>query len=231
MSVVKQFYELQQIDLEIQREQETLADINRQLGESDAVIRAREELIAEEQHLADMGKQQRDAEGEVEDLRNRISQMNEKLYGGKVKNPKELLSLEQEVGILKTNLRQKEDNLLDIMADVEMSQKKIELSAEQLKKREAEWQQEQKALAQRQREIKNRLIDLMERRQSVAADITPEALELYEGTRSKKGQAVVKVEQGRCQRCRLTLAISELQRARAGDIILCSTCGRILYLG
>lgn len=182
MIVVKKLYELQKIDLEIRREQETLDEINRQLGDNETVLGARAELLAEEEHLSDIGQQQRDVEWEIEDLRSRIAQINDKLYGGNVKNPKELVSLEQEVGILKTNMRQKEDQLLDMMADAETSQKRLKLSTEQLKKLEGEWQQEQKALTQRQTEVRNRLVDFKERRQSVSADIVPEALELYEGT-------------------------------------------------
>lgn len=75
------------------------------------------------------------------------------------------------------------------------------------------------------------LSDLGQERQAVASEVTPQTLELYEGVKSKKGQAVAKVEQGRCQGCRLNLPINEWQRARVGDVVQCSSCGRILYLG
>jgi predicted nucleic acid-binding Zn-ribbon protein len=230
MTLAKTLYDLQQIDLNIQKEEETLDDINRQLGESEALTQAKAELLAEKKHLAETEKQQRDLEYEIEELRSSIKKLNDKLYGGKEKNPKELVSLEKEFDIFKAKLRQKEDDLLDLMAEIESVQDKIKVNNERLGKLEDEWQQEQKDLTQRQAKMKSRLSDLNRTRQTLASDIAKQTLELYEGIRSRKGQAVVKIEQGRCQGCRLNLAVNELQRARAGDLIQCSSCGRILCL-
>jgi predicted nucleic acid-binding Zn-ribbon protein len=90
MTLVKRLYDLQQIDIDIQREQEALDDINRQLGESEALLQAKAELLAGQEHLDEMEKQQRDVEWEIEDLRTSIAQVNDKLYSGATKNPKEL---------------------------------------------------------------------------------------------------------------------------------------------
>lgn len=230
MSLAKRLYDLQQIDLEIQKEQEALSDISHQIGESEAVQKAGAELLDEEKHLAEMEKQQRDVEGEVEDLRSNIAQLNDKLYGGKIKNPKELVSFEKELGIFKSNLREKEDNLLNLMTEIEATQDRIKSDGERLKKLEREWQREQELLVQRQAEVKSRLSELSQKRQALTSEVAPQALELYEGVRSRKGQAVVRVEQGRCHGCHLTLSMNELQRARAGALAQCSSCGRILYL-
>jgi predicted nucleic acid-binding Zn-ribbon protein len=230
MTLVKRLYDLQQIDLDIQREQEALDEISRQLGESQALLKARAEFLAEQEHLAEMEKQQRDLELDIESLRTGIAQVNAKLYSGANKNPKELVSLEKEVGIFKAKLREKEDSLLDLMADTETIQDKIKLDGERLKKLEMEWEQEQKALTQKQAKVENRLSDLGQKRQSVTSEINKQTLELYEGIRLRKGQAVVKVAQGRCHGCHLTLSVNEWQRAKAGDLAQCSSCGRILYL-
>jgi len=230
MTLVKRLYDLQQIDLDIQREQEALDEISRHLGESKALLKARADFLAEQEHLAETEKKQRDLEWEIEDLRTSIAQVNTKLYSGANKNPKELVSLEKEVEIFKAKLREKEDSLLDLMAETEMIQDKMRLDGERLKKLEVEWKEEQKALAQKQTKVENRLSDLSQKRQSVASEITKQTLDLYEGIRLRKGQAVVKVAQGRCHGCHLTLSMNEWQRARAGDLAQCSSCGRILYL-
>jgi predicted nucleic acid-binding Zn-ribbon protein len=231
VNAVKRLYELQQLDLEIQREEHAFEEIKGKLGENERLIQARTDLIAEEVHLEEANKQQKALEWELEDIRSKIAQVSERLYGGRVKNPKELVSFEQEAGLFKANLRHQEDTLLDIMADVEATQKKVKSSTERFRVLEDEWKKEQLSLSQQQTEIENRIADLKQRRQELIADIVSESLELYEGTKLRKGQAVVKVEQGRCQGCRVMLSTSELQRARAGNIVLCSTCNRILYLG
>jgi predicted nucleic acid-binding Zn-ribbon protein len=230
MTLVKRLYDLQQIDLDIQREQEALDEISRQLGESQALLKARAEFLAEQEHLAEVEKQQRDLELDIESLRASIAQVNSKLYSGANKNPKELVSLEKEVEIFKAKLREKEDSLLDLMAETETVQGKMKLDGERLKKLEVEWKQEQKALTQKQAKVENRLSDLSQKRQSVTSEITKQTLELYEGIRLRKGQAVVKVAQGRCHGCHLTLSMNEWQRAKSGDLAQCSSCGRILYL-
>jgi predicted nucleic acid-binding Zn-ribbon protein len=231
MMLARTLYDLQQIDLDIQKEQDTLDDIKRNLTENEPLVQARAEIQAEKMHLGETEKQQRDLEYEIEDLRGSMKQINDKLYSGKEKNPKELVSLEKELDIFKTKLRQKEDNLLDLMAEMESLQDKIKINGDKLKKLEEEWQQKHKELTERQSEVENRLSALHEARTAMASDIAGKALELYEVIRSRKGQAVVKIEQGRCQGCRLNLAVNELQRARAGDLIQCSSCGRILCLG
>lgn len=230
MTQVKALYDLQQIDLEIQQEQEALDKISSQLGESQAVLKARAELVAEQEYLAETEKKQRDVDWEIEDLRGRMARLNDKLYGGKTQNPKELVSLEKEKDIFKANLRQREDNLLDLMAEGETTQDKIKIHGERLKKLEGEWQQEQEDLTRRQAEVKSRLSDLSQKRQALASEIDPQTLELYDSLKQRKGQAVVKVAQGRCHGCHLNLSMNEWQRARAGALIQCSSCGRILYL-
>jgi predicted nucleic acid-binding Zn-ribbon protein len=231
MTLAKTLYDLQQIDLDIQKEQETLDDIKRKLTENESLVQSRAEIQAEKMHLGETEKQQRDLEYDIEDLRGSMKQLNDKLYSGKEKNPKELVSLEKELDIFKTKLRQKEDDLLDLMAEIESVQDRIKINGEKLRRLEDEWQREQKELTQRQAEVEGRLSDLHKVRTAMASDIARQALELYETIRSRKGQAVAKIEQGRCQGCRLNLAVNELQRARAGDLIQCSSCGRILCLG
>ena len=231
MTLAKRLYDLQQIDLDIQSEQEALGDTSRQLGESETLLEAKAELLAEQEHLAEIEERQRSLEWEIEDLRGSIAQVNDKLYSGATKNPKELLSLEKEVEIFKAKLRQKEDNLLDLMAEAEMTQDKIKLGSERLKQLEGEWQREQETLTQRQAKVKKRLSDFNQRRQALTSEIAPQTLELYEMIRLRKGQAVAKVEQGRCHGCHLNLSMNELQQARAGALAHCSSCGRILYLG
>lgn len=230
MNLPRQLYQLQQIDLEFHKQQEILDEIKRKLGESESLLAARAKFLSDEPHLKEVEKRQRDAEWEVEDLENHIAQLSDKLYGGKIKNPKELVSLEHEIKSLKSSLRAKEDELLDIMAEVEASRDRLKLSSQQLRKVEQEWKEEQEVLSQKQTEVEAQLAALSQRRQLITSQIDSSALELYEEIRLRREQAVAKVEQGRCQGCRITLPVSEWQRTRTGALVRCSSCGRILYL-
>ncbi len=74
------------------------------------------------------------------------------------------------------------------------------------------------------------LAALENKRREILNSVDRDTLSVYEGIRSRKGQAVVKVEQGRCLGCRVSLSISELHHVRGNAIVLCDNCGRILYL-
>lgn len=230
MSLSKSLYELQQIDSELQKRQRVLGEIERHLGEDEALVKARAQLISTQSHLVEVEAKQRDAEWEVEDLENRINQLKEKLYGGTIRNPKELVNLEHEVEILRKQLKQKEDRLLDLMAEVESTRDQFHLGSQNLKEIQNNWQQEQEILLQRQARVREELSELSRRRDILVSQVDPSAIQLYEQVKLRKGQAVAKVEQGRCQGCRITLPVGEWQRVRSGAIVHCSNCGRILHL-
>lgn len=230
MGLSRLLYELQQIDSEFSKNQEALEELERQLGESETLLKVKAELTSAQKYLAEIETKQRDAEWEVEDLEAKIRQLKDKLYGGKIKNPKELLNLEHEFEILKKQLREKEDRLLDLMGEVEGTRDRVRLSSQNLKEIQEKWRREQELLAQKRDEVKERLTELAQKREVLAAQIDSSTLQLYEQVKLKKGLAVVKVEQGRCQGCHLTLPVSEWQRVRAGGLVICDNCGRILHL-
>ncbi len=230
MNLAKKLYELQYLDSEIQSRQGKVTEIDSLLGNDSSVQKAKAELLDAKNYLSDREKVHRDMEWEVEDLGNKISKINEKLYGGKVNNPKELLSLKQEAESFKTKLDQKEDVLLDVMADEETAQKRIALETDHIKELEESWKKEQAVLSQKKADLENQLAELNKKREVLTLDIESPALGIYEGLRSRKGQAVVKVEQGRCQGCRITLSTRAQQHARSGALVQCGSCGMILYL-
>ena len=87
MSVVRQLYQLQEIDLELESNEQAQNRITSQLGESQEVARVRAKLTAGQQHLEDLSHQQHSAEWEIDDLTTKLTATEEKLYGWKITNP------------------------------------------------------------------------------------------------------------------------------------------------
>lgn len=232
MSLAKQLHDLQEVDLDLEGKKEALKRVESQLSDDKALVEAKRELGLLQQRLAELEKEQRVAEWEIDDLQAKISPLEKKLYNGSVRNPKELASLQQEVEHLKAQKREKEDKALEVMGQVEAEQKKTKLGKGKLERVEKEWQERQRQLLAEKEALQALLARDEEKRQELASRIDPASLELYENLRlTKQGRAVARVEQGRCLGCRLTLPISELQQARAGETLAqCSSCGRILYL-
>lgn len=231
MSLARKLYELQQIEQEIQKQQEILNEINLRLSENSALLQARENLCKLKSQLDQKEKQQRDLEWQVEDLENSFRLVNTKLYGGAIKNPKELVSLEKEAEILKFRIKQTEEELLEVMAEIEKMRHKVDASQEELNRLEVEWQAEQKVLAGKLAETEAKLTELGQKRDHIVHQIDSQSLETYRNLKLRKGLAVVRVEQGKCQGCHITLPVSEWQKVRSGDLAHCSSCGRILFLG
>ena len=232
MSMGRQLYELQEIDLEIDAKREALSEVMGRLGQSEVLDQVRLSLAGDEEHLVELERSQREQEREVEDLRAKATASEEKLYGGTVKNPKELASLQEQVVNLQQKMRVGDDKTLDIMAEVDTLQQKVSLKRGEVAKIEEDWRAEQASLLQQQAELGAALATLEQKGKDLAGKLDASSLELYQALRRKRhGRAVAKVEQGMCQGCRIALPMSELQRARLGqELVQCSSCERILYV-
>jgi predicted nucleic acid-binding Zn-ribbon protein len=231
VNLAKRLYELQQIDVDIKTQQDLLDDIERRLGENEELVEAKSKAGETKEQLSRTTNRRKELEWEVDDLGKSIKQISDKLYGGTVKNPKELVSLEQEVTLFKDKLRRTEDTLLDVMAEEESLQKTLVKDQAHLDDVEKKREEEQKDLTAQKAKVEIRLQELSKKRESVRTGIDASAIELYEALQSRKGEAVVKVVQGRCQGCRISLAMSEWQKAKSGAVVQCSSCSKILYLG
>lgn len=232
MSSVRQLYELQEIDLAIARNRESLAKVESQIGEDSDLVKARLGLEEERKQLADLLKRQKEMEWEIEELSVKITAVDEKLYGGSVKNPKELASLSEECDHFKAHRRELEDRVLEIMSDVESAQNRVDVKKREVEGVEAEWQAEQAQLLEQQAQLNDELAKLDEDHRLLVSQIDRNSVGLYEELRGAgRSESVAKVEQGMCQGCRINLPMSKLQRARMGqELVQCSNCGRILYV-
>jgi predicted nucleic acid-binding Zn-ribbon protein len=230
MSLAGQLYKLQQVDLELQRKQQELDEIENRLSDDKALVAAESELASQKTQLEDARKKQKSLEWELEDLQEKVRQINSKLYSGKTKDAKELVNLEKEVTGLKSQIGPKEDALLGLMSQVEELEAKVKTTTAELERLKREWEQSQETLTQRKREVESVLAKLGGDRNGLAQQIDSEVLNTYERIRLTRGQAVVKVEGGKCQGCHITVSTSQWQKAKAGDLIQCNSCSKILYV-
>ena len=230
MSLAEQLYKLQQFDLELQRSRQELNDVETRLSDDRALVDAESRLAAQREQLEDTRKKQKNAEWELEDLQEKVKRISSKLYSGTTKDSKELVNLEKEVKGLKNQIGPKEDALLGLMSQVEEIEAKVKTAGEEIEQLKREWKQRQETLGQRKSEVETVLAKFRGDRNGLGQRIDPEVLNTYERLRLTKGQAVVKVERGKCQGCHITVPTSQWQKAKAGDLIQCTSCSKILYL-
>jgi uncharacterized protein len=224
-------YQLQQLDLELERliaEQQALES---SLQGDSALRRLRAEHNIAQQQLHLGLQAQKEAEWALEDLDRRLRMQEQRLYSGIVTNSKELYALQQEVQHLRGQQSRQEEMALEVILATESLQEIANSKAEALRQAEEKWSETNTAGIIRREQLDVKRQELQAKREQFVSDIDANLLKLYDALkRTKQGRAVSKVDQNSCQWCRVILTPSELQRVRmSADLQMCSNCGRILY--
>ncbi len=230
MGITRQLYQLQAIELDIESKEQTLVQSLASLGESKALLEARNGLSAGEQCLGELEKKQHDAEWEIEDIAGKLLSAQETLYSGRITNPKELSGLQHEVENFKKKRNVLEEEALEIMEQVEAATSELAGLRLKLDEVEKNWRQQQQQLSDTIEELKIALSRLKKEQQQALAGIDDETVDCYRKLRQKRGKAVARMEQGTCRGCGISLSTAELQRVKGNRIIMCNNCGRILFV-
>jgi predicted nucleic acid-binding Zn-ribbon protein len=230
MPITRQLYDLEELDAAIERDEQSLAQKNGQIGVRNVLDAARDRLTGARKSLDELKHRHREAEAGVADLLAKIAATEEQLYSGRTNNPKELTGLQQEVASLKSRSDQAETDTLGIIDQVEAAEQQAAAAAAEYDRLEEEWRFQQKQLSEDIEQLKLDLEELRGKRQQAAIQVEPAAIAMYEKVRQQKKPAVARVEQGICQACRISLSASQLQHARSGQPIQCGSCGRILFI-
>ena len=231
MFSIKRLYDLQEIDLVIGSREKRLADVRHRLADDTAVTSARERVAELDLDLQAPSARRRDLELDVQQLTDRLTSVQDRLYSGSITSPRELSAYEADRQHLQKRCGAEEDRLLEVMVEVDELRSARSRAAQELERIDAERRTDVKELEEDERELIAALESLRQSRDSIAPDIPPATLSVYEGLRkSRDGIAVARVVRSMCEGCRLTLPTMELQRAKsAQSIVQCSSCRRILY--
>ena len=226
---VRQLNQLQNLDLEIESAEKSSAMALAKLNENEKLKRARAILARSQAELEALVRRQKESDWAISDITGKMTVANESLYSGRVRNPKELTSLQQELYALKKQRDPLEETAMGLMEKIDAAQKHISIIGEDLKSLESRLSEEHKTLHSQLEELTARLTSLKEERSRTASTIPPEEVSFYTEIKTRRGIAIAKVDKGTCGRCRISLSSAELQRARSGKMSQCSSCSRILF--
>jgi predicted nucleic acid-binding Zn-ribbon protein len=233
MSAALGLYRLQQIDTQLDQARVRLEAIRVTL-ENDVELRAALERAAEaEKTNQEAERAQRQAEAEVQSQKIKIELAESSLYGGNVRNPKELQDLQHDVASLKKYFAILEDRLLESMLTTEAAASSLTEARAALSKTESTRGDQTHALTSEQATLAHTLERFDSERKAATAPIEAKALDQYESLRrDKRGVAVTTVSDGACAACGSALTPGQQQLARSsGQIARCPTCSRILFAG
>jgi predicted nucleic acid-binding Zn-ribbon protein len=233
MSQALHLFRLQKLDSQKDQITSRLAAIEKILAENSLVSNAQNEKTAVEQSLDQARSDLRKAEDIVQAQNIKIEQNESSLYGGKVRNPKELQDLQLEVSSLKKYLVVLEDQQLEAMLTVEDLELKQSQAVKYLSQVENQIAGQHAGLIGERSHLYRDLERIDAERKAVATAISPGNLQVYEQLRIQKGgTAVVAIDDESCTVCGATLTPADRQTARSpSQISRCPNCNRILYAG
>jgi predicted nucleic acid-binding Zn-ribbon protein len=121
MHPAKQLLQLQTLDLERDAQYRRLKQVIASLAEPETLRIAAAEVTAAQAVVTRAHARKQDLELEAQTLDAKIASVDERLYSGRVKNPKELSDLQNEVASLRRRRATLDDTLLEAMLLEEIS--------------------------------------------------------------------------------------------------------------
>lgn len=233
MSLSFHLFQLQKLDTQVSTASNRIADIKRLLAENESLVQAQAQLDSTSEKLRGARAKLREIEISVHNKRIKTEQSEAALYGGGVKNPKELQDLQTEIASIKKVILQLEDSELECMVAVEEAEQNFRDDEAKLNLVKAQQAGQSASLLGEMTTLENLLERLNVERKALVSQINPILMDTYTQLRgSKRGIAVVPVEDGCCTACGSTLTAAEIQSARSStQLVICPMCGRIIYSG
>ncbi len=169
-------------------------------------------------------------ESEAATLGERVKQLEERLYSGAITNVRELTAIETEHNSARRELARVDEAIGPAKVAAEEAESEHERLKAELESRKSEWTQRRKELNQERSRVSAEYKKVGAVRESATAGIPAPDLETYNALLPRmNGLAVVRVDRGVCQGCRVRLPIGEISRMQsATGLVNCSSCGRIL---
>ena len=231
MSASLGLYRLQQVDRQIDRARSQL-DTIRQTLENDVELREalkRVETTQAEHYRA--SQELKSLEAEVQTHKIKMEQAESSLYGGTVKNPKELQDLQKDIVSIKKHITALEERELESMMRAENTENALQNAKTELELMQARLGNEHRKLIDEQSVLITEVERLTEEREAALGPIESTLLATYEYLRQqKRGVAVTEINDNSCSSCGATLNAALQQNARsAKQLMNCPSCGRILY--
>ncbi len=231
MSLPFKLYRLQQIDSHHDRVSARMAEIQKLLSADVSLQEAMQRETTARLSLENAKKNLLKAEENVKEQRIKIETSESALYGGRIRNPKELQDLQNEIASLKRYLSVLEDRQLETMIAFDEADQIYKTAFTELNNEQERYNKNQRNLTDENGNLQSESGNILAERQAAANSLGNEEINLYEGLRKQRnGIAVAKIVNKACSACGSTLNAALLQAASIpNQVSRCDTCGRILY--
>jgi predicted nucleic acid-binding Zn-ribbon protein len=210
-----------------QKERET---VPAELTETDRAYRERVEAVESlKQRLTEAQAEQRKAEGELSDVREKQKKYQAQLRN--VQTSREYGAVLNEIDGVEKLLRSTEDRVLALEEEIETTEKDLAGREASLPGETEEHEEKLKDWRSAQRSIDEELAAAREEIKQLESQISArDRAEFHRLLEKKGGLAIVKVVNNSCSACHVKIRPAALQVLKAGhEIVYCDTCKRILF--
>jgi uncharacterized protein len=230
MTQAEALFHLQEIDLQLIQAQKRLSEITTALADNKIVLEAQTEVETAQKTLTPLQTRARNLELEIQSASEKTRLTDQQLYSGKVRNPKELQEMQQEIQSLKNRTRELEDVLLETMLNVENAETTLSEKQADLQQLTSQSENDHRHLIDEQKKLHSDIKLLQQKRDDMLPPITPDSLKIYNSLRPRKNnQPIALLVNGSCSVCRVEQDMAVISEVRKGQkLIPCASCGRLL---
>ncbi|MCC7369990.1 MAG: hypothetical protein IT306_16305 [Chloroflexi bacterium] len=224
--------QLQALDSQIDDGRDRVATI-------DATLQDRSEFEAAKQRhqsaalpVKSLDAEQKDLELKLGTARAQLAENEQKLYGGKIANPKELTDLQNRGTDLRRQISVGETAELQVIEKLDAARNELNEAEAALRTIVAERRTLEASLIAERKDLVASVRATTASRDQLRTQIEAQPLRTYDRLRVRHGGfAVAEVKQRTCQGCRVSMIAAQEQRLRQGEqLVTCQSCGRFLYL-
>jgi predicted nucleic acid-binding Zn-ribbon protein len=188
--------------------------------------------IEAETAVADLTRAQSKADSEVEQVKARRARDEDRLSSGAITNPKDLASLQHELGALERRISTLEDEELEVMEQLEDAQNRLNAVTADLDAVKVELEHVTTARDKAVEAIEAEIQTVSADRSGVVTSVPDDLLALYQKVGEQYGGlAAAALRARRCEGCRLELNGADLREIAAkpdDEVLRCPECSRIL---
>ena len=171
----------------------------------------------------------RESDREREAHRTKLRSREKELMSGRIRNPTELMQLNQEVQHMKASFADEEEAELQLMEEGELADAAVLAATEQLDEARSRHAGDEPGLRRDLEAWQSELATVKADSDALWAQLSPPAQSAY--LRVRAHPQVAEVDRNQCLACRVTVTSSGMQALRKGEeIVHCDNCGRILVI-
>lgn len=225
-----------QLLLAYQRHVEKERELRDQIERVEGVLSANPDVASAEAALAEAREQQqgiqlriREADRERESHRTMLRSRERELMSGRIRNPTELMQMNQEVQHMKASFAEEEEAELRLMDEEEAADVAVRDAAQRLDEARAHASADEPTLRRDLEAWQAELATVQADSASTWSQVPAPLQAAY--LRVRAHPQVAEVDHNQCLACRVTVTSSGMQVLRKGDdVVHCDNCGRILVI-